>query len=279
MRTLGKIALIAALTLAPANLDGQNLSRPGYVEATRTIDSLVRELSEEGFETWQHFLSPSFERYKGISRLFCGSAETQAKEAVNKASEAERQIVFDNRLAHYKRVHGFDLLASMMSPFIKEHRQALATAESKYRIKKEIIAAVLGIESRFCTTDGSRTCFNIFPSLYLEGYERKDEPRWPQLQLKHLIVFAQRTKTDVFDYRSSYAGAVGWGQFLPSSLNTYFPGDDVHSIPQNIEAIAYYLSDWRNRTGKVEKALWHYNNSEFYVRFVLDLAERAKSTK
>jgi membrane-bound lytic murein transglycosylase B len=64
----------------------------------------------------------------------------------------------------------------------------------------------------------------------------------------------------LFDFTSSYAGAIGCAQFIPASLNSYFVGRDGKiekadplDIVDCIYSVAYYLkvSGWdRTRNGK-----------------------------
>ncbi|MBN2458731.1 lytic transglycosylase domain-containing protein, partial [Candidatus Woesearchaeota archaeon] len=86
---------------------------------------------------------------------------------------------------------------------------------------------------------------------------------------------------------SSYAGAIGWAQFIPSSLNRLFIGKnmDFNADPFDMEdcihSVAYYLnrSGWDPRREKNIyegsrnwKALLAYNKSSVYVKAVLELS-------
>ena len=82
---------------------------------------------------------------------------------------------------------------------------------------------------------------------------------------------------DVLSLKSSYAGAMSYAQFLPSSLNRWFIGSDLYNIDNNILSVANYLSHFKKRTRSLEESVYRYNPSKFYVRFVIDLAKEAKN--
>ena len=66
-------------------------------------------------------------------------------------------------------------------------------------------------------------------------------------------------------------------QFIPSSLNRWFVGKDVWEMNDNISSVANYLSYFKREKGDIEKAVFAYNPSRFYVKTVLELADYAKS--
>ena len=65
-------------------------------------------------------------------------------------------------------------------------------------------------------------------------------------------------------------------QFIPSSLNQWFVGDDVTDMTDTINSVANYLSHFLEKEGTMEKAVHRYNSSNLYVRAVLELAEYGK---
>ena len=79
-------------------------------------------------------------------------------------------------------------------------------------------------------------------------------------------------------------GAVGWPQFLPSSLVKYgVDGDrdgriDLYEPADAVFSVANYLhghgwADGLDREAR-EKVIWTYNHSRPYTKTVIDVAER-----
>ena len=72
---------------------------------------------------------------------------------------------------------------------------------------------------------------------------------------------------------TSYAGAQGPMQFLPSTFRHYSaPGDNINSARDSLEAGAKLLSSAGAANGNVDKALFAYNHSTAYVTKVKRIA-------
>jgi membrane-bound lytic murein transglycosylase B len=84
------------------------------------------------------------------------------------------------------------------------------------------------------------------------------------------------------DASTSYAGAMGPMQFLPSTFVTYaVDGDhdgnaDIMSAPDAIYTAANYLcaNGAAGGTDALYRAIWHYNHADWYVQMVLTLAQQ-----
>lgn len=70
---------------------------------------------------------------------------------------------------------------------------------------------------------------------------------------------------------TSSAGAIGYGQFLPSSWAHWGQGGDPYDYRDAIPAVARYLLD-HNVLTDVPNAVWGYNHSWDYVALVLERA-------
>ena len=70
---------------------------------------------------------------------------------------------------------------------------------------------------------------------------------------------------------TSSAGAIGYGQFLPSSWEAYGAGGDPYDYHDAIPAMARYLADHGVSTD-VAQAVYAYNHSWEYVALVLGRA-------
>ncbi|MCC6175632.1 MAG: bifunctional lytic transglycosylase/C40 family peptidase [Chloroflexi bacterium] len=72
---------------------------------------------------------------------------------------------------------------------------------------------------------------------------------------------------------TSSAGAIGYGQFLPSSWAAYGNGGDPYDYRDAIPAIARYLCA-HGAPGDLRRAVWAYNHLDSYVDMVLTIATR-----
>lgn len=219
------------------------------------LSSLATYFKEEGFDLTSLFEDSRFTIYERIENRFRRSAEVK--------SEGTDE---------YREVLRFDDKERRIAGFMNEHAEQLLTAEKEYGISRYIISAIIGIESNFGENMGSYSPFNVYVSMYATGYREE----FSRAQLLELMLFAKRNNLDVFELKSSYAGAVSYAQFIPYSLNKWFVGGDIFDINNNILSVANYLAYFLERTGNIETAVLRYNPSNLYVRTVLDLAEAAE---
>jgi len=155
---------------------------------------------------------------------------------------------------------------------METYSEQLQKAEEEYDIPRYVIAAIIGIESDFGRNIGSFNPFNAYVSMYAENY-RAD---FAKAQLEELLKFVERNEIDVFELKSSYAGAMSFAQFIPYSLNKWFVGADIFDMNNNIMSVGNYLAYFKERTGSLERAVFRYNPSQLYTDAVLALASEAE---
>ncbi|MBS0320008.1 MAG: lytic murein transglycosylase B [Proteobacteria bacterium] len=135
--------------------------------------------------------------------------------------------------------------------FWDAHEDTLARAEREYGVPPAIIVAILGIETHWGRNVGRYRALDALSTLAFE-YPRR--ARFFRDELKAYLTLAQQlgVKPDV--PVSSYAGALGMPQFMPSSYQRYavdFEGngrvDLWHSDADVIGSVAHFLveHDWQ----------------------------------
>ena len=158
--------------------------------------------------------------------------------------------------------------------FIKAHLEILSQAEKEFGIPKEIIVAILRIESNFGSFLGERVLINTFYSRILLDIKRVDAE---EELVQFLVMCRQIGLGDVFALKGSYMGAFGLPQFLPSSFLRYaLDGNkdgkvDLFSYEDAIFSVANYLKK-KGFSGSFYDqidALKKYNDSKEYALAVL----------
>jgi hypothetical protein len=198
---------------------------------------------------------PRFEIYDGIGDRFRNSAERRTL-----------------TLEEYQRILGFEDKKQRITGFMDQYAKELALAETTYDIPKYVIAAIIGLESDFGKNIGRFNPLNAYVSMYSEDYRSE----FARAQLEELLKFTTRNNIDVFELKSSYAGAMSFAQFIPYSLNRWFVGDDIFDMNNNIQSIGNYLAHFKTITGTIEGAVLRYNPSGLYRDAVLALAREAE---
>ena len=245
-------ALILLITTLPSNASTDPDANEKYKER---LNLLKEFFQSNGMAIDQMLEDPRFEVYEGIGDRFKNSAERRTL-----------------NLEEYKGVLGFNDKKARIAGFIEENRNQLELAEEEYGIPKYVIAAIIGIESDYGQNIGSYNPFNSYVSMYAVDY-RADFAR---AQLKELIEFVIRNKIDVFELKSSYAGAMSFAQFIPYSINKWWVGDDIFDMNNNIMSVGNYLAYFMEITGSIDRAVYRYNPSELYTSAVLALANEAE---
>ena len=130
--------------------------------------------------------------------------------------------------------------------FWNEHTQALQRAELEYGVPAEIIIAILGVETRYGGNVGS---YRVVDALSTLAFRYPPRSKFFRSELEQFLLLTREEQMSILDPIGSYAGAMGLGQFMPSSYRTYavdFDGDGKRDIWTNptdaIGSIANYLN-------------------------------------
>jgi len=119
--------------------------------------------------------------------------------------------------------------------FWREHADALARAEREFGVPAAIIVAIIGVETRYGRHAGNYRVIDALATLSFDYPPRADFFRG---QLAEFLLMAREQKLVADKLTGSYAGAMGFGQFMPSSYRKYavdFNGDGVVDILNEID--------------------------------------------
>ena len=122
--------------------------------------------------------------------------------------------------------------------FYREHEETLKRAEQETGVPAEIIVSIIGVETYYGRIAGSYRVIDALSTLAFD-YPRRSE--FFTKELKHFLILTRDQEMDPLSLKGSYAGAMGYGQFMPSSYRSYaidFDGDDKADIWNNpVDAI------------------------------------------
>jgi membrane-bound lytic murein transglycosylase B len=136
--------------------------------------------------------------------------------------------------------------------FWEDNREALARAETEFGVPASLIVGVIGVETlwgqhtgNFRVIDALTTLAFDFPESHPRAAARTEFFRG---ELEQFLSLTRRAGLDPQGLRGSYAGAMGWPQFMPSSWVKYaidFDGDgkvDLFNSPADIiGSVAHYF--------------------------------------
>lgn len=191
---------------------------------------------------------------------------------------------------------------------LKSNYQHFAAAERHFKIPKQVIAAVLFVETQCGKITGRSQILTRLSRLasvgdpdnlrknfdkqravdssvtfeqVLKRAEYLEQTFYPEIAA--LMKIAEQHRVSVFDIRGSVAGAFGISQFLPSSyLKFGYDGNrdsviSLYSMSDAIWSAANYLSfyGWDSAKSLDENraVIWNYNRSASYGDAVIKLAQ------
>ncbi|MCB2167433.1 MAG: lytic murein transglycosylase [Deltaproteobacteria bacterium] len=197
---------------------------------------------------------------------------------------------------------------AMARQYVIDHSGALAAAEAQYDVPREIITAIMLVETQLGTLVGNQTVFNILSTmaaledttvrkafwsdlpterrLKRKAFEKKADRKslWAYNELKALLRYVEAEKMDPVTIQGSYAGAMGYCQFMPSNvlrLGVDGNGDERVDLFDHTDAIASvgnYLKHHGWKPGMTRQQQYQvilkYNYSKPYANTILDIAAR-----
>jgi membrane-bound lytic murein transglycosylase B len=219
-----KIALLAATCTV---LISTSIANAGYDQHAR-FNEFAKELETE------HSIpaKQTQEWLKNAQRL------ESVLEAI--ARPAEKTMTW----ARYQKIFLTKKRISQGKQFLKDNAVLLEKAEKEFGVPKEIISAIIGVETFYGKRQGNYRVLDSLSTLAFDYPKRSLFWR----ELKEFFVLSQEQGVNPGDLKGSYAGAMGYGQFIPSSYRAYaidYDGDDKKDLWANkadaIGSVANYF--------------------------------------
>ena len=134
--------------------------------------------------------------------------------------------------------------------FIGRFKQELKKAEKIYGVPAEIIASIIGIETRYGRIKGN---IKVIDSLSTLAFDYPRRSKFFKIQLEEFLLLSREENFDPETIKGSIAGAMGYGQFMPDSYRDYavdFDNDGIRDILNNpVDAIGS-VANFLNKKGK-----------------------------
>lgn len=146
-----------------------------------------------------------------------------------------------------------DKLVEQALAFRKEHYQTLKRAEKIYGVPESIILGIMGVETRYGRITGT---FGVLEALATLAFDYPRRSKFFTGELKEFIKLSYQGHFDAMGAKGSYAGAMGLGQFMPSSYSNFavdFNNDgkkDLFNPTDAIGSIANYFKGHGWQTGE-----------------------------
>ncbi len=144
--------------------------------------------------------------------------------------------------------------------FWQQYADTLALAEKTYGVAPEMIVAIIGVETKYGGNKGRSRVIDALATLGLDY-----PPRAPffRKELREFLILSKENGLDPLNTYGSYAGAMGFPQFMPSSwrnLAVDFDGDGKRDLINNpVDAIGsvgnyFKANGWKSGDAVVTRA-------------------------
>lgn len=171
--------------------------------------------------------------------------------------------------------------------FYREHQTLLDSVVSTFGVDPFILVSIVGVESNYGSNHAQ---FPVFNALYTVIHRLPARAPWAARELATFLAFCYQNDLDPLSVFGSYAGAFGYGQFIPSSFSRFavdFNNDGVrhyYDWPDVLASIANYLvkNGYEKKStdfspgSKNWKAIYAYNHADNYVKAILELRNEIK---
>ena len=130
--------------------------------------------------------------------------------------------------------------------FWRDNRELIERAAKEFQVAPEIIVAIIGVETSYGRITGK---YRVLDALYTLAFHYPPREKYFRGELKQLFLLQDKHLAfPIGELKGSYAGAMGWGQFMPTSIAKFavdYDGDgriDLwNSTPDVVASVANYF--------------------------------------
>lgn len=190
---------------------------------------------------------------QGISREWLeqtmASAQFQPSVLEAMSGAAEHHMTWER----YRNIFLGEERINEGAAFIETHLDAFERAEQRYGVPPEVIAAIIGVETRYGRITGDH---RVLDSLSTLAFHHPRRGEFFEGELEAFLDIAYEQGVDPGSLKGSYAGAMGYPQFIPTSYQAYavdFDGDGHRNLWTDpvdaIGSVGNYFAEHRWQPG------------------------------
>jgi membrane-bound lytic murein transglycosylase B len=139
--------------------------------------------------------------------------------------------------------------------FWRENQARIALAAERYQVDPQVIVAIIGVETFYGAITGNYRVLDALTTLaFYYPATLRDRSEFFSGELMNFLVLGQEEGIPVDEATGSYAGAMGLGQFMPSSYREYavdLNGDDRRDLWSSLDDVIGSVANYLHRHGWV----------------------------
>lgn len=168
----------------------------------QAIGAFVEEMSKEHDFTREE-----------LQRWFASATKKQTiLDAISRP--AEKTLTWEK----YRKIFVTPTRINKGLEFWQDNQAILSRAEREFGVPAAIIVAIIGVETLYGQHKGR---FRVIDALSTLAFDYPRRSAFFRKELKEFLLLAREQQQDPLALTGSYAGAMGYGQFIPSSYRAY----------------------------------------------------------
>lgn len=208
---------------------------------------------------------------QGVDRTWAAALLDQAERKQSILDAISRPAEKTKPWYDYRKIFLTDKRAREGVAFAQQNAETLAKVSDQTGVPASVITAIIGVETFYGRITGS---YRVIDALATLAFDYPKRSPFFTRELQNFLVLAYETGKDPLALKGSYAGAMGYGQFMPSSYRAYavdYDGDGVADIWTNADdAIAsvanYFLRHgWQPGAPVIVPANYDGDSSEIFA--------------
>ena len=208
---------------------------------------------------------------QGVDRTWAAALLDQAERKQSILDAISRPAEKTKPWYDYRKIFLTDKRAREGVAFAQQNAETLAKVSDQTGVPASVITAIIGVETFYGRITGS---YRVIDALATLAFDYPKRSPFFTRELQNFLVLAYESGKDPLALKGSYAGAMGYGQFMPSSYRAYavdYDGDGVADIWTNADdAIAsvanYFLRHgWEPGAPVIVPANYDGDSSEIFA--------------
>ena len=208
---------------------------------------------------------------QGVDRTWAAALLDQAERKQSILDAISRPAEKTKPWYEYRKIFLTDKRAREGVAFAQQNAETLAKVSDQTGVPASVITAIIGVETFYGRITGS---YRVIDALATLAFDYPKRSPFFTRELQNFLVLAYESGKDPIALKGSYAGAMGYGQFMPSSYRAYavdYDGDGVADIWTNADdAIAsvanYFLRHgWQPGAPVIVPANYDGDSSEIFA--------------